>query len=239
MSLDFLTSNLVQWLIRNSYEIESSDDEAYDYFLEEMHELANTILKRVGNQLDKEPRRLGYGAWAEVYWLQDRKKVLKLTTDESDAFAAEIVRRKPDRGLVKTYDVFAVPESSLYGIVAEKLVDAAGSERKRWDIVADTLESEPRLRPFTMTLTWYEKKFLPFLAWVKTRPSLVKYFDESTASQIYSWCEELTKRRIIWRDMQSENIRFRGRQPVILDLGASKVPSQRIPLLQVSYLEDD
>jgi serine/threonine protein kinase len=241
MDFEFLTSDLAQWVIHNTTDeyAESGNSADYDLFLAEITATINSILVAAGEPPNSEPRRLGYGNFAEVYWLKDKKRVLKLTTDVSDANASELVRRKPDRSLVKVYDVFQVPESRLFGIIAEKLVNLTGSERSHWDVVGDTLEEERRLQPFQMSLVWYERKLLPFLEWVKVaRSSLAKHFDAATVETLRRWCEVLTTRHIVWQDMHPGNIRFRGRTPVLMDLGSSKVPSQRIPVLPVDYPED-
>ena len=80
----------------------------------------DAILSSIGEKTY--PKFINSGYHAAVFWLSDRKKILKITWDYSDANACEIIRKKPDlKTFVKVYQVLEVPPRRLYAIVAEKL----------------------------------------------------------------------------------------------------------------------
>lgn len=83
------------------------------------------ICERVGQDPDSEPEFIDAGTKGSVFLLDDGK-ILKLTSDESEAQSAAIVMRNPDPVVYKVWDVFEVPVGAdkLWCIVQEKLAPA-------------------------------------------------------------------------------------------------------------------
>lgn len=226
--------DILWWFFHQSEDIEPDR--------EDIAEALTKTFKRIGQPLNKIPRRIGYGDWAEVYWLSDRKKVLKLTTDDTDAKAMAYFKKHPSKGVVKVYDVFKIPHTKLYGILEEKLVAATGKEVQEWSLITRQLPFFVRGTGFSLTMKWFHK----FQG--KLQESTAEDFarDNSEAQEqlshlltsrpdviatIKDWCETLDKAGMRWADLHPRNIMFRGRQAVLMDLGRNVGASGPVPVL--------
>lgn len=173
---------------------------------------------------------LGAGHFSRVYWLDDKTKILKITKDKSDANASQILLKRPTKTLLKVYDVFSIKYNNhvLYGIVAEKLTSLSHDLKMKFIT-------------FTYFLDYWFGSFFPSVqqlteaaqsnpqAWANGR-TIYEVTDEYL-TLFMDWAEALDTRSIRWGDYKSENIMMRQHTPVIVDLGYSKVPTQRIPVL--------
>jgi len=215
----------------DSYEDLDDQEESY------AEEVVGKILRHVG-QPEGTPRffpeRIGEGADAEVYWLANKRKVLKLTVSEDDAKALAYFKKHPDKGIVKVYDVFSIPDTFLYGIVMEKLTPSD----KHWQEIAERISFAGR-GGFFLSMKWFEGQLLPAIQKRRERGVGGPFMDAMTPENIeviHHWCEVLDKAGIKWADMHDENVMFRGRQPVLMDLGRSTGATGRIPQMKAAAI---
>lgn len=185
---------------------------------------------------------LGAGSYANVYWLNDKKKALKITRDESDADASIILKKKPDRSLVKVYDVFELPAVGrpLFGIVVEKLSPLSYKEEKSvsnllnllWDLGINDIPTMKNIKEFKDRLSNPDPEKHGVDKYIQ------EYYDKSGVTEEMidlweTWAQVLDARHIVWKDFKILNVMARGREIVISDIGYSTVPAQKIPELQV------
>ena len=184
---------------------------------------------------------LGYGSYAKVFWLGDRTKVLKVTTDTDDAEASKIVQQKPASCLVHVYDVFKMApakKKNLYFIVVEKLTPlSAKEENLLYRIQEVYFDTEIPIAPIQSVLEDFMR------AWKHPAdhreemigPAMARHkltYDNSIKI-LWAWAETLNARHIVWKDFKSNNILMRGREMVIADLGYSDAPFTKIPIIPV------
>jgi hypothetical protein len=182
---------------------------------------------------------LGRGHFAEVYWLEDKRKVLKLTKDKNDANACAILQRKPAKSLLKVYDVFKVtPDNkTIYGIISEKLTPLSSSQSEHFSLFTGFLDYwfGGNIATFFPTLSQIREAENrdpeKWKRWCTRYKITEKYLD-----LLKEWAKALESRNIRWGDYKEENILNRGNTPVISDLGYSKVTTQRLPSLNLSFL---
>jgi len=189
----------------------------------QLRTIVDATLKEVDATDESQLKFLGQGFFGDVFWLGDKRKVLKLTNDYTDAYASEIVRRKPDKNLVKVYQVFALADSypAVIGIVNEKLSPLASHERAKLDYLRKLWNKAIGQRTFL------------------TRQNLDKFVDSPQIEEVddadYGLLSTLvrvfTDRHIKWRDLSGDNIMARGREKVVSDLGFSESLKQPIPVL--------
>ena len=102
----------------------------------------NLILEHIGAKKESRLKKVGEGWNGYVYWVSN-KQVIKLTRDIKDAQASEKIRRKPDKNLIKVYDVFEFGQpyySTTYGIISEKLTPLSTTDFKSWDLVVQSVQ---------------------------------------------------------------------------------------------------
>ena len=191
------------------------------------------IEERIGMKGLLKTRKLGSGHFADVYWLPDHKKVLKLTKDVDDANACFILQHKPSPWLLKVYDVFKIMNQgrwTMYCIVSEKLTPLSSSQEKDFSL-------------FTAFLDYWFGNHFPTLKMIENAEehktdSWNRWRKTYTVSDYYvdlfkNWAKALDERNIRWGDYKVDNIMARRHLPVISDLGYSSVPFENIPQLQV------
>jgi len=187
------------------------------------------IATRIGERNIRKIKEIGHGYSGTVFWLSDRKKVLKVTSAQSDAYASSSVKRKPSRALVKTYDVFAATDDTtfynLYFIVNEKLTPLAGPPFLKVERLINLVRrADDYISPVNMA------NYKKLREEVANREDLQEDFEDSdNLLDLYkSWAEALDAHRIIFNDLKTENVMLRGRDIVIADLGGT-APSTEIP----------
>jgi len=179
---------------------------------------------------------LGSGAYAYVYWFKgNRSKVLKLTSDEDDAKACQILVKKPDKALLKVYAVRELVPHSLWAIITEKLTPLSSSEDRMWEEAHGAWET----LGLSLRHIGLDKMFMGDLEEAMEDAERAGHGEWNRAIErvlptLEVWMKKLTERGIIWRDLHRGNILMRGRVPIISDLGLSFVPrSGAIPILDV------
>lgn len=211
-------------------------------------EISSVIQQHIGvkNPLTNMPL-LGKGSYASVFWLPDRKKVLKITSDKTDATASAIVKKKPDSSLVKVYSIFQLPpgvfgETKVWGIVNEKLTPLPSSSSNKIRAIRNLFFDSNMVDDPTIKNV---KEFYSALNNPQTKqqeyiPTYMQRFGvtEQDLQDIWvHWAKVLEKRHIIWHDFKESNVMMRGRTYVICDLGFSTVSQQSIPVLQAEQLK--
>lgn len=181
---------------------------------------------------------LGQGGRAYVFWLSDRKRVLKLTSDETDALACVLLGKHPANPIVRVYDVFRFGSTPYYGIVSEKLTPLAGAEYTEWRDISKIITEDADLYDLPvwqgLTKTWVQET-------KEAIPDLAEAAGQAFANtfRVYLWQlekgqESLQQRGILWSDLTADNIMYRGRSLVISDVGRSRISRPpRIPKLEI------
>lgn len=203
-------------------------------------ETLEAIRQRLGEPNLMKLKKLGAGMWADVFWMSNKKKIVKLTRDRADAQASLIVQKKPSRYLVKTYDVFSVtPDKySVYCIVNEKLTPLAGYEERLVDAIREIVRQVSiSVSGLTLDITSanYEriKEVLDTehgRAWAE---DYLRIDADDFLSFYKNLVDALDDRHIRWADVKRPNFMMRGAQIVVADLGAGVVSgAPAIPSLQ-------
>ncbi len=205
-------------------------------------QILEAMARRLGEKNPQKWKWLGEGSNAQVYWLNDKKKILKITRDESDANASIILQHKPDRSLLHVHDVFEIPTNykTVLGIVAEKLSPLGKREEKRLQgLLAFLFDLGIKDHP-TMenVLELRRRMFYPDPDKYPTDKYIKDYYKrhritEEAIDLWETWAKALDARDILWKDFTTYNVMSRGRNAVISDLGYNNSPPQQIPELQV------
>jgi serine/threonine protein kinase len=196
---------------------------------------------------------LGHGQMGLAYRAGD--KVVKITTDESEARASFLVMNlKPESEVFTRYDdVFGFKDRTghmLYAVVQEWLdkpepawsvfahlwytwryrkVDKIEREN-RWNDKLDPQEKQDALDSFETPIT--PDNVLAFASWLEA-----EHPDEAKKSaDKVEWlalvADELDRAGITYRDLKGDNLMRRGRQHVLIDLGLSKTgQAAKIPII--------
>jgi len=198
----------------------------------DLYALMHAIQERLGEKDFSRLKFLGKGMWAEVFWLSNRKKVVKITNDLEDANASFIIKNKPSPEFAKVYDVFALTSKSRtpYCIVNEKLTELDSATKRTIENVdsvwRSVLGSVANVTPKNVQ-TVYDAFSDPKVdAYIDKLGLTYRDFDI-----LWGWAKALQERHIKWMDFKSANTMMRGRKLVISDVGAGESPRQSIPVL--------
>lgn len=190
------------------------------------------LYDRLKEQNSKDWKRLGAGYNGFVYWLSDRSKILKVSKDYRDLQASEKIRKKPDKNLIKVYDVFemGLPYFQEKGfIVSEKLTPLSSSDKKKWQNVIDSTRGKvpwvniPTLR--TLTVNWCVET----QQWLESdeaydAPDVVIEDLQECLPILKKWAILLDDERgIEWGDLALDNLMKRGNTTLISDVGFGSV----------------
>jgi len=171
---------------------------------------------------------LGHGAYAQAYWVKnDRKKIIKFTRDSTDAEALMNVLLKPDKSLVKVYKIAKLGPNDVHAILAEKLLQLSGSEKKGW---------------YNFFNYVYYHNISPALyggvcpEWTEELTDRLKADEipsdfQKQIKQCVVWGKALESRQIDFFDLHAGNVMKRGRQDVIIELGLATAPHKKIPVI--------
>lgn len=163
------------------------------------------------------------------------KRVLKLTTDKSEANAMAIVQSNPTPFVVRTYDVFKLgskyAKGDVFGIVQDKLSSPAAGWAKFIDQVRPAiLYKKPGYLTVKGVAEFYKKL-------MKERDDDEDYLPDFTDQRV-QWLAGLAKffddTGIKFQDFHSGNLMKKGSKHVMIDLGLSKSPAAQIPLQEAS-----
>jgi len=168
-------------------------------------------------------RSLGSGYHGEAYELAAHGKVLKVTDDEDEARAAQHVKGKTLRHVVKVFDVFSFPGATWFGVVVEKLRE----------LPEQTKEVLTRLNGKSMNsggLTSYDQ----FMSGVS--PDDRTELEKMKFREMY---DELAQNKILYSDWHGGNVMTRtGQEFVLADLGGETVsPGKTPPVIEKRVTE--
>lgn len=194
--------------------------------------LMPAIQERLGETDFSRLKFLGKGIWADVFWLSNRKKVVKVTNDLEDANASFIIHKKPSPEFAKVHDVFALTSKSRtsYCIVNEKLTELDSSTKR-------TIENVDSVwRSVLGSFANVTPKNVQTVSDAFSDPKVETYIDKLGLTYrdfdiLVGWAKALQERHIKWMDFKSANTMMRGRKLVISDVGAGSSPRQSIPIL--------
>jgi hypothetical protein len=200
-------------------------------------EQVDRFLDYMGHDTSKPLPFLGGGAFATAFWMSDKKKVLKVTTDAADAYGLEIFRKRPMREAVRVYKVVEVEgskgRSPIFAAVVEKLQDISDSE---YEAIASFDTACERLAPDI----W---KYIRNAGW---KQAAVEELDARLADIwvgdefdfIFNWLydaiPQLEQRKIRWKDFHEGNVLARGRDLCIVDIGYATIPTQKLPIYDLA-----
>jgi hypothetical protein len=156
---------------------------------------------------------IGEGCSADIFDLNDGR-VLKITTDLSDAAGSLLFKNKPSSVVVDIYDAFKIKEADneshydLYGIVAQKLNPLTPDWEEFAHFCDKYISSGKPSKVFshlTQILTKVQaRRFKTKIAWLE------------------KVSEEFANRNLNWNDFHAGNILREGRHQVkVIDLGHS------------------
>jgi hypothetical protein len=210
--------------------------------------LYKALLQRIGET--KDPRHLGAGKYAEVFWLRrNPRRVLKVTRDQMDAWAMEAVRKKPQRGIVKVHDVFTIAPRQLWGIVAEKLTPMDYEDKILWEDFERAMDHEKlihlvdELAMFGLIETWvkelrhtYEHMWDDYDEDEENDEDWDDVFyeiDDEVLDALEIWAKALDALHIKWHDVHTGNIMIKRNDYTLVDLGHGQAPRVSLPELEV------
>lgn len=179
----------------------------------------NKLKRRIGFKADRFVY-LDKGSMGYAYKLPNNK-VLKVTSDASEAKASNVIKNKDTKFLVKIYDVFAFPDKKSFGILQELLMPLNGNEKNELGRILRELLFMGLLGAEGVYLSWkeIEDKLLKFL-----NEKDFKYLVEKIKKyNLNDMIDELNKYNIKFLDYHTKNIMKRKTgEYVLLDLGFSK-----------------
>jgi len=198
-------------------------------------------------------KKLGSGDMGVAYEI-DGSRVLKVTTDEGEARAAQRIKGKTDfRHVVRIYDVFqlrSVTNYAVFGIIEEKLQKISPEEEKQIWRIKNFLR-DPELIKSAATLTWpafasrlKEKLRRQVAADMEgSNPAFIskrvdKIYSEIEAQlrkfNVDRMIDELRSMGVQFADYHEGNIMKRGGHFVITDLGKAVAFGGNPPVLERS-----
>ena len=189
------------------------------------------FLQPLGRQWNFDPnslQRIGKGDYADVYWLKDRRKVLKVTHDASDAMALASFFKNPNKNFVKVYNVARLETMRAYALLEEKLTPLSGRAYNKWDELFDYIYEQWGIRP--QNFNGIEQRWIAALRQQLQEHDLYQEFEKEFI-QCSIWSQILERRQIIYSDFHTGNIMQRGSQLVINDLGLSKSPMVQLQVI--------
>lgn len=183
------------------------------------------VRERLGIPADQELHSLGVGGFGAAYDIGNNK-VLKLTRDKVEAYAAEKLRKHPIPEAYHVFDVFKIDKSGpldTFGIVMEKLEQLPYYDEWREAIgvlktMTNSLLTVEAVRGYFDELqsAFYEGHQPPdgFIEWA------------------FSAAQHFAELGIVPRDFHGKNLMKRPgtNEHVIIDIGAaSRAPRQNLP----------
>lgn len=217
---------------------------------------AKNLLNQKGIDVSK-LKELGRGQMG-IAFDAGNGKVLKVTTDRSEATSSNKIVGKNYNHIVRIEDTFRFKTSDgskIYGIVQEKLTPLSDQERREVDDAFDLIREKENLLKTIATKSWEHLKQELFdeiskevageIGIPETSPAFqnkVRKVSMRKHSYIVSLLEkykisemmkELRNAKIEFADYHSGNIMKRGNDYVINDLGASKSDGAEPAVLEV------
>ena len=184
--------------------------------------------KAIGKRVNgKATDILGSGSRGIAFKL-DNGKVLKLTDDATEASASKIIMNAGNTcpNIVHIYDVFQLGDLYFYGIVLEELEKTPSMFKDLISYVSVTLHNCKILKTKN-ELT----KIKQFVANLSSRAK-----KEEIAKQLVNGTRALYKLNINFTDLHIYNTGMKNGQIKIMDIGWTKSPPTKIPIMAAEQL---
>lgn len=180
-------------------------------------------------------KTLGKGTMGIAYLINDNK-VLKLTTDESEANSSTVIMGQPTKHLARIEKVFKLGNTGFYIIIMENLQQISQEEMDFWNMLSDSYILDKLM--IGKPKSWRELKPKLADAWdnyARDNEDELQLQDFLNKARQYNFPEmidELAKYGILFYDFHGENIMKRGNDSVIIDLGYSKAKQKDVLVIE-------
>ena len=202
-------------------------------------DVKKNVLSRVVQDLNKNPEFLEAGSMGSVYLLSTGN-ILKITSDESEAAAADIVKDNPNPNLYPVMDVFEIQAGSpIFGLLLGKM-EPADAE---WEEFGDIFNNWHSKMTHIMDEKHPDKHtqiyLLPPIFDVFKRFCDRTYGQNKFKAQL-RWLQDITeyllKNEIKFLDVHGGNIMKNPEtnEHVLIDLGYSETPEVELPRVTAS-----
>jgi len=202
--------------------------------------IAPDVFAKIYERIGEDPsglwhQVLGKGSTAVATWLKsDKTKVLKITNDESDAYAMEKFLKRPSRHVVKVYDVFQITPFA-WGMVVQKVTPLASSAYKDWTRTRSLISKFVGVPPLgNGAVPIYQKDLEKRFEYPSK--SQMEPLEKMRAflKQLALFDEALADRGITWfQDLHAGNVGMNRRDMVLLDLGGVRTSVPSLPKIEV------
>jgi len=205
-------------------------------------------------------KKIGAGTQGAIYELVNHpNKVLKLTSDENEAFASQIVSRYNLKNVVKIYKVYFLKSTDLYIVIMEKLNKISKKDEDNWYFffeIMNKLSYIPNKETEKVTETTQIAKFKNSEEWaIFALETLKKYSKKTSAGKrsfetiytivtehlldskllndVFEGLKEIGQLGINYMDFHEQNIMIDSSGNFkIIDLGYSISPLAKINILE-------
>jgi tRNA nucleotidyltransferase/poly(A) polymerase len=191
------------------------------------------FLKRAGLSSIPFPKMIGRGNYGGVFDIGGGK-IIKITTDGSEARTSTNLKGKNLRGVWKVYNVLESSPTNAFHDMLKGLSIIVGEHLDRKQARASAAMKWMDKHSYSFNVD-YNKEFLEEVldtANAEIKGTLLKDVTE-LAYGYYS----LNKLSIKWLDNHEENIMFRGDNAVWIDIGLSQSPSKKIEMFENEITE--
>lgn len=190
-------------------------------------------LDQAGIHVGESPSKLGSGATGTAFDLRDGT-ALKVTVDRNEANACQRIKGKKLKNVYQIFNVFELDSLNTYVIHQELLEPLDPVVRKYWSAVNSALgkwKYDGHTSDDNKALEYFE------YYWDQSNSEFDKQPHDQLQTaflEILNGMRELDEHKIEFIDYHVGNIMFRAHtgQHVIIDLGVSKSPEQKINKLE-------
>jgi cytidyltransferase-like protein len=225
----------------NAFDSALKDDSNDDMFAAVLKSTRKALLKK-NIDIDK-LKELGEGSKGIAYDIGDGR-VLKVTTDETEARASMHILNKNTEYVCRIFDVFRFKELDLFGIIQEKLEKLTGNEKKELEFaMEDQIMLVGRAWKYEERAIRYKIEDYAYEAEEKgheVSPKAAELDKALIIAKKYNvpeMVDEVRSNGIIFKDYHSGNIMKRGNRYVLIDLGYSVSPATHVPTLESRIFE--
>lgn len=212
------------------------EDEDIDKAAFQKHGISDieSIIQKWGPKLRSQKialgAELGSGSRGIAYELPMTRQALKITSDKSEANAANILVGKKLKNVCEFYRIFQFDSTGYYGIVQELLEPLSYGSNIQF--LEKCLNHEVISHAITQSQmpNWEEEVLAELQSYSMRETVSDKQIDvaERGIKEIMNGIKEIHQNGINFIDLHSGNVMLRGDVCVIIDLGYSKSAAQKI-----------
>jgi len=163
-------------------------------------------------------------------------KIFKITSDRNDALGSLALLQESNPHIMRVYSVFQINDSN-YGIVAEKLEPMSKEEHQSWNTirVLDTAygygeDVTSPLQEYGVSDQWLDAIRTILQTQPRTESVQRARLGKDKRDTLEAWNSVFKKHRIVWNDIQGENIMKKDGKYVLSDFGGmGERPNLPIP----------